>query len=74
MESDEAFSEIALEFKAAKFIRKNSGVLLRPDTLRSKLEKADTALMSNVDKQSQNTQSEPLLVEKKMTKIKNRAI
>ena len=33
VESDEAFSEIAREFKAAKFIRKNSvsGVLLMPE-------------------------------------------
>ena len=59
MESDEAFAEIALQFKASKFMKKNFDSVHRAESLKLKLRKSNTLMSSQLgnsqlDKESQN--------------------
>ena len=63
MESDEAFAEIALQFKASKFMIKNFDSIHRAESLKLRFRKSNTLMSSQLDKESQ---SEPLLSDKKI--------
>ena len=68
---DETFADIALEYEAADFIKKNPKAVMRPDSFKESLRRADTALIRDVEKDSVG---EPRVMGTKLSKIKERAL